>query len=120
VFINNVISFLIVAFVLFMVIKAMNQLRRKQEEEPAKEPPPSREVQLLQEIRDALVAGGSGRPRAAGQPIRKPKAQRGFCAGDGSHDGAVARTAIFRRNFYFQRSVETILRLFAGYALLGE
>lgn len=54
-FINNVISFLIVAFVLFMAIKAMNQLRRKQEEDPATEPPPSREVQLLEEIRDALV-----------------------------------------------------------------
>jgi large conductance mechanosensitive channel len=57
-FINNVISFLIVAFVLFMAIKAMNQLRRKQEEEPASEPPPSREVQLLEEIRDALVKLG--------------------------------------------------------------
>jgi len=55
VFINNLISFLIVAFVLFMVIKAMNRLRRKQEEEPQTEPPPSREVQLLQEIRNALV-----------------------------------------------------------------
>jgi large conductance mechanosensitive channel len=54
-FINSVISFSIVAFVLFMVVKAMNQLRRKQEEEPASEPPPSREVQLLEEIRDALV-----------------------------------------------------------------
>ncbi len=32
-FINNVITFLIVAFVLFMVVKAMNQLRRKQEVE---------------------------------------------------------------------------------------
>lgn len=57
-FINNVISFLIVAFVLFMAIKAMNQLRRKQEEAPASEPPPSREVQLLEEIRDALVKRG--------------------------------------------------------------
>jgi len=57
-FINNVISFLIVAFVLFMAIKAMNQLRRKQEEEPGSEPPPSREVQLLEEIRDALVKRG--------------------------------------------------------------
>jgi large conductance mechanosensitive channel len=57
-FINNVISFLIVAFVLFIAIKAMNQLRRKQEEEPASEPPPSREVQLLEEIRDALVKRG--------------------------------------------------------------
>src|SRR5512134_1067495 len=57
-FINNVISFLIVAFVLFMAIKAMNQLRRRQEEAPASEPPPSREVQLLEEIRDALVKRG--------------------------------------------------------------
>lgn len=55
-FINNLIAFLIVAFVLFMAVKAMNRLRRKQEEAPATEPPPSREVQLLEEIRDVLVA----------------------------------------------------------------
>jgi large conductance mechanosensitive channel len=67
VFINNVISFTIVAFVLFMVIKAMNQLRRMQEEAPATEPPPSQEVQLLQQIRDALV-GGSPRQRASDKP----------------------------------------------------
>ena len=65
-FINNVISFLIVAFVLFMAIKAMNQLRRKQEQEPASEPPPSREVQLLEEIRDALVKGGPTRAKPSG------------------------------------------------------
>ena len=58
VFINNVISFMIVAVVLFLVIKAMNNLRRKQEEEPATEPPHSPEVQLLQQIRDALVKRG--------------------------------------------------------------
>jgi large conductance mechanosensitive channel len=63
-FINNVISFLIVAFALFMVVKGMNQLRRKQEEQPATEPRPSREVELLQEIRDALVKGGAGCPSA--------------------------------------------------------
>jgi large conductance mechanosensitive channel len=57
VFINNVISFLIVAFVLFMAIKGMNRLRRKQEEAPESEVPPSKEVQLLQDIRDALVKG---------------------------------------------------------------
>jgi len=55
VFINNLTGFLIVAFVLFMAIRAMNQLRRKQGEEPQTEPPPSREVQLLEEIRDALT-----------------------------------------------------------------
>ena len=57
-FTNNVITFVIVAFVLFMAIKGMNQLRRKQEEDPQSEPPPSREVQLLEEIRDALVKRG--------------------------------------------------------------
>lgn len=56
VFINNLISFLIVALVLFMVIKAMNQLRRKQDEQDS--PPPSREVQVLEEIRDVLVKRG--------------------------------------------------------------
>jgi large conductance mechanosensitive channel len=58
VFINNVISFAIVAFVLFMAVKGMNRLRRKQEEAPATEPPPSREVQLLTEIRDELAKRG--------------------------------------------------------------
>ena len=66
VFINNLISFAIVAFVLFMAIKAMNRLRRKQEEEPQTEPPPSREVQLLEEIRDALVKGGPARAKPSG------------------------------------------------------
>ena len=65
-FINNLISFLIVAFVLFMVIKAMNRLRRKQEEEPQTEPPPSREVQLLEEIRDELVKRGPTRAKPSG------------------------------------------------------
>jgi large conductance mechanosensitive channel len=69
VFINNLISFMIVAFVLFMVVKAMNQWRRTQEEDPAAEPPPSREVQLLEEIRDALVEGTATRP----EPPRAPR-----------------------------------------------
>ena len=66
VFINNLISFVIVAFVLFMAIKGMNRLRRKQEEAPETEPPPSQEVQLLQEIRDALVKGGATRAKPPG------------------------------------------------------
>lgn len=53
-FINNVISFLIVAFVVFMLIKAMNSLRAKSKEEETPEAPPASEV-YLKEIRDALV-----------------------------------------------------------------
>ena len=54
-FINAVISFVIIAFALFLLIKGMNQMKRKQEEPPEEAPPPPREVQLLEEIRDALV-----------------------------------------------------------------
>jgi large conductance mechanosensitive channel len=64
-FINNVIAFLIVAFALFLVIKGMNYLRRKQEEAPET---PSQEVQLLQEIRDALVKGDSAAKRPQTPP----------------------------------------------------
>jgi large conductance mechanosensitive channel len=54
-FINNVIDFVIVAFVIFMVIKGMNSMKRKQEEAPPAAPPePSDEVKLLTEIRDSL------------------------------------------------------------------
>jgi large conductance mechanosensitive channel len=47
------INFVIVAFVLFLVIRAMNNLKRKEEAAPAP-PKPSREVELLTEIRDLL------------------------------------------------------------------
>lgn len=53
-FIQNIIDFLIVAFCIFLVIKGMNKLKRKQEEAPATPPPPSDEVVLLKEIRDLL------------------------------------------------------------------
>jgi large conductance mechanosensitive channel len=55
-FINTVIDFLIVAFVIFMVIRGINRLRRKQEAAPPPPPPPSTEVVLLSEIRDLLRA----------------------------------------------------------------
>jgi len=48
---QSIINFLIVAFALFMVIKAMNTLKKKEEAAPA---PPSDEVVLLREIRDEL------------------------------------------------------------------
>ena len=54
-FVNAIISFVIVAFALFLLIKGMNQMKRKEEEKPEEAPPP-REVQLLEEIRDALVS----------------------------------------------------------------
>ncbi len=53
-FIQTVIDFLIIAFAIFMAIKAMNNLRRKEEEKPAPPPEPSAEVKLLTEIRDSL------------------------------------------------------------------
>lgn len=54
VFIQTVLDFLIIAFAIFMVIKAMNNLKKKEEAAPAEPPKPSAEVELLTEIRDAL------------------------------------------------------------------
>jgi large conductance mechanosensitive channel len=61
IFINTVINFLIVAFCIFMVIKGMNAMKKKQVEAPAAPAapaPPTKEEQLLTEIRDALVKRG--------------------------------------------------------------
>lgn len=52
VFIQNVFDFLIVAFAIFMAIKLINKLNRK--EEPANAPAPTKEEVLLTEIRDLL------------------------------------------------------------------
>jgi large conductance mechanosensitive channel len=57
-FINTVIDFLIVAFAIFMVIKGMNALKRKQEELPAAPPAPPVQEMLLREIRDILKSKG--------------------------------------------------------------
>ncbi len=53
-FINSVISFIIVAFALFMVIKAMNTLKKKEAAAPAAPAAPPQDVVLLGEIRDLL------------------------------------------------------------------
>ena len=53
-FLTLVLYFLIVAFALFIVIRAMNQLKRNEEAKPAEPPKPSAEVALLTEIRDLL------------------------------------------------------------------
>lgn len=52
VFIN---TFIIVAFAIFMVVKAYNNMKKKEEEKPAPPPAPSNEVELLTEIRDQLI-----------------------------------------------------------------
>lgn len=53
-FVQTVIDFVIIAFAIFMVIKAMNSMKKKEEEAPAAPPKPSAEVELLTEIRDSL------------------------------------------------------------------
>jgi large conductance mechanosensitive channel len=55
-FINVVINFVIVALAIFLVVKAMNRLRRKQEQAPEETPVPPRQETLLEEIRDILKA----------------------------------------------------------------
>ena len=54
-FINNIISFLIVAWAVFMVVKVINSLRKEEEEAPAKPAEPPASETYLKEIRDALV-----------------------------------------------------------------
>lgn len=53
--INTLIDFVIVALVIFMVIKALNSLKKKEAEAPAPPPAPSKEETLLGEIRDLLA-----------------------------------------------------------------
>ena len=54
-FINATVSFIIVAFAVFMLIKALNSMKKKEEEKPAEPPKPSAEETLLTEIRDLLA-----------------------------------------------------------------
>ena len=56
-FLNAVIKFLIVAFAVFLLVKTVNRLVRKQERQSAEAPPPAEDVQLLREIRDLLARG---------------------------------------------------------------
>ena len=51
-FVNALIAFLLVAFALFIIIKAMNKLKRKEEENPSPKGPT--EIDVLMEIRDSL------------------------------------------------------------------
>jgi large conductance mechanosensitive channel len=56
IFINTVLDFVIVAFAIFLVIRALNKFRKKQEAAPPAPPAPSNEEKLLAEIRDLLKA----------------------------------------------------------------
>lgn len=53
-FIQTLIDFVILAFAIFMGVKAINSLKKKEEEAPAEPPKPSNEEVLLTEIRDLL------------------------------------------------------------------
>ncbi|HCS21218.1 MAG TPA: large conductance mechanosensitive channel protein MscL [Bacteroidetes bacterium] len=54
-FIQAIVNFVIVAFAVFMIIKAMNAAKRKKEDEaPATPPPTPEDIMLLREIRDSL------------------------------------------------------------------
>ena len=53
-FIQTVVDFIIIAFAIFMVVKAMNNLKKKEEAAPPPPPKPSEEVTLLTEIRDLM------------------------------------------------------------------
>lgn len=56
-FIQTVINFVIIAFAIFVVIRLLNRLKRKEAEAPSLPPAPSREEVLLTEIRDVLREG---------------------------------------------------------------
>lgn len=53
-FIQSVIDFLIIAFCIFLIVKALNNIRKKEAAVPATPPAPSTTEKLLMEIRDSL------------------------------------------------------------------
>ena len=56
-FLQTLIDFVIIAFAIFIAVRAMNRLKKKEEEKPAAPPAPSKEEVLLSEIRDLLKQG---------------------------------------------------------------
>src|SRR5262245_51292684 len=54
VFINTIISFVIVAFAVFLIVRAFNRLQREEQAKPTAPPAPPEDILLLREIRDAL------------------------------------------------------------------
>lgn len=56
VFVQSIVDFTIIAFAIFLVVKAMNSMKKQEAAAPAAPPAPSKEEVLLTEIRDALRA----------------------------------------------------------------
>ena len=56
-FVNTLIDFIIVAFCIFMVVKAINSMKKPEEAAPAADPTPTNEEVLLTQIRDLLAKG---------------------------------------------------------------
>jgi large conductance mechanosensitive channel len=67
------VNFLLVAFALFLIVKAYNKLQRSQPEEPEPEAEPA-EVTLLREIRDAVATRSAGSPPLPEDPRTPPTA----------------------------------------------
>lgn len=55
-FIQNLVNFILVAFVIFMVVKIINRFHKKKDEDMLQEEEPAKDIQLLEEIRDLLKA----------------------------------------------------------------
>ena len=64
-FLTLTLNFAIVAFVLFMVIRLMNRMKAKDEAAPSSPPKPTKDQELLSEIRDLLKKGGAPKSAAA-------------------------------------------------------
>lgn len=77
-FINTVIQFLIVAWAVFVLVKIVNTIRRKEAEKPAEAAPPAPPPQeaLLMEIRDLLKSQAAPAPRPVAAPAAKAPAAR--------------------------------------------
>jgi len=56
-FITAIVNFVIIAFIVFLMVKAVNNMRKEEEEAPAEPAAPPADIQLLTEIRDALQKG---------------------------------------------------------------
>ena len=55
-FLNTLVQFVIIAFAIFLVVKAVNRMMRREADKPAEPPGPTNEEKLLMEIRDLLAA----------------------------------------------------------------